>query len=208
MNIAEYFLYCFAVVIMIATPGPVMLLVASAGLKGGYKKALYTIFGTNAASLVLIAVSILILKGVLDIDQQWFNAIKILGCCYIAYLGIQTLRDACTQLPEPAAVTGKVSSADGGGFRQGLLVGISNPKDIIFFASFFSQFIHISPDLNLSLGILTLSWIVLDFSTLSIVYLLFNRWSASRSYKKLLAVCGVVLVLIAVYGLSTVFTGS
>ncbi|PWF32581.1 amino acid transporter, partial [Yersinia pestis] len=34
MNITEYLLYCLAVVIMIATPGPVMLLVASAGLKG------------------------------------------------------------------------------------------------------------------------------------------------------------------------------
>ncbi|MIP96513.1 LysE family translocator, partial [Salmonella enterica subsp. enterica] len=42
MNISEYFLYCLAVVVMIATPGPVMLLVASAGLKGGYAAALRT----------------------------------------------------------------------------------------------------------------------------------------------------------------------
>ena len=68
MNWAEYFLYCFAVVVMIATPGPVMLLVASAGLKGGYRKALQTIFGTNLASLILIALSILILKGLLDVN--------------------------------------------------------------------------------------------------------------------------------------------
>jgi threonine/homoserine/homoserine lactone efflux protein len=32
--------FIFSVIIMIATPGPVMILVASAGLKGGYKKAL------------------------------------------------------------------------------------------------------------------------------------------------------------------------
>ena len=54
MNYFDYFLFIFSVVIMIATPGPVMILVASAGLKGGYKKALETIFGTNLASLVLI----------------------------------------------------------------------------------------------------------------------------------------------------------
>lgn len=59
MNIAEYLLYCMTVIIMIATPGPVMMLVASAGLKGGYRKALQTIFGTNFASLILITVSIL-----------------------------------------------------------------------------------------------------------------------------------------------------
>ena len=43
MNISEYILYCLAVVLMIATPGPVMLLVASVGLKGGYATALRTI---------------------------------------------------------------------------------------------------------------------------------------------------------------------
>lgn len=46
MNISEYALYCLAVVVMIATPGPVMLLVASAGLKSGFsKEALQTILG-------------------------------------------------------------------------------------------------------------------------------------------------------------------
>ncbi len=38
MNYFDYFLFIFSVIIMIATPGPVMILVASAGLKGGYKK--------------------------------------------------------------------------------------------------------------------------------------------------------------------------
>ena len=38
MNYFDYFLFIFSVIFMIATPGPVMFLVASAGLKGGYKK--------------------------------------------------------------------------------------------------------------------------------------------------------------------------
>ena len=38
MNYFDYFLFIFSVIIMITTPGPVMILVASAGLKGGYKK--------------------------------------------------------------------------------------------------------------------------------------------------------------------------
>jgi threonine/homoserine/homoserine lactone efflux protein len=56
-------------------------------------------------------------------------------------------------------------------------VGISNPRDILFLAAFFPQFIQITPDLDISLGILTLSWIILDFATLSLVYLSFNRLS-------------------------------
>lgn len=206
MNIAEYLLYCLTVVIMIATPGPVMMLVASAGLKGGYRKALQTIFGTNFASLILITVSILVLKGFLDISEQWFRGIKILGCIYIAYLGFQILKEVFFSKQEESPSQLKSKSMNGG-FKQGFLVGISNPKDILFFAAFFPQFVQITPHLDISLGILTLSWIVLDFATLSMIYLSFNRLSKSKISPKLLGACGATLILIAGYGLySTVFS--
>ncbi|WP_455595711.1 LysE family translocator [Acinetobacter pecorum] len=198
MNISEYILYCLAVVLMIATPGPVMLLVVSAGLKGGYAAALRTIFGTNFASLVLIALSILSLKGLLVINAHWLDAIKLLGCLYIGYLGLQIFREVFFEQAE--SIQEKLSPVRGG-FQQGFLVGISNPKDIIFFAAFFPQFIGITPTLDLSLIMLTLSWIVLDFLTLSLVYLGFNRLRHSRLYPHLLALCGMVLIIIAIYGI-------
>ncbi|TCB52605.1 LysE family translocator [Acinetobacter sp. ANC 4779] len=205
MNIVEYLLYCMAVILMIAIPGPVMLLVASAGLKGGYRKALQTIFGTNFASLILIIISILMLKGLLDINKLWFNSIKILGCFYIAYLGLQILKEVCfSKVDEDESASPFKSQSMNGGFKQGFWVGISNPKDIIFFASFFPQFIHITPYLDISLGILTLSWIILDFATLSVVYLSFNRLSKSKIYSKLLVVSGAFLILIAIYGLYSI----
>ena len=202
VNVFELALYCTAVVVMIATPGPVMLLVASAGLKGGYKQALKTIFGTNLASLVLIVLSVLILKEFLNIAEHWLNAIKILGCVYIAYLGFQILKEAIAQETETSPVQLKAVQ---GGFKQGFLVGIANPKDIIFFASFFPQFIGVTSDVDVSLVLLTILWIILDFSTLSLVYLGFNKLSQSALYNKLLGVCGAILVTIALYGIYTVF---
>ena len=204
MNISEFILYCFAVVVMIATPGPVMLLVASAGLKGGYKKAFQTICGTNLASLILILASVLVLKGFLSISETWFNAVKIAGCLYILYLGIQIVREAF--LDEKSDQTTDIEGVSlnqksKGGFQQGFLVGISNPKDIIFFASFFPQFVNITPQIDLSLIILTLSWIALDFATLSVVYLGFNKLKNSKYYGKILMLCGIVLILVALYGI-------
>jgi len=203
VNITEYLLYCLAVVIMIATPGPVMLLVASAGLKGGYKHALQTIFGTNFASLVLIGLSILSLKGLLVVNENWLNGIKLLGCLYIAWLGIQIFREVW----QGQGSTGPQNLQPvQGGFRTGFLVGISNPKDIIFFAAFFPQFIGISPNLDLSLVILTISWIVLDFLTLSLVYLGFQRLSGSQLYPHLLGLCGLILLMVALYGIYSIFS--
>lgn len=206
LDLSQYLLYCLAVVVLIATPGPVMLLVASAGLNGGYRKALATVFGTNLASLILIVVSVLVLKGILNIDPIWFNWVKILGCLYIAYLGIAILREASQGAQDPISTTSSAKSALGGGFKQGFWVAISNPKDIVFFASFFPQFITVLGDMNQSLSLLTLTWIILDFATLSLVYLGFNRLSGSRFYAKTLAACGAILVLVALYGiLSSLF---
>lgn len=201
---SEYLLYCIAVIVMIATPGPVMLLVASAGLKGGYKKALQTIFGTNLASLVLITTSILVLKGFLNISDSWFNAVKMIGCLYIFYLGVQILQEVFSVQFKNNEL--HLSESSQGGFQQGFLVGISNPKDIIFFASFFPQFINITPQLDFSLVVLTLSWIVLDFATLSMVYLGFNRLSKSKRYPYILGLCGGVLILVAGYGVYSVLS--
>jgi threonine/homoserine/homoserine lactone efflux protein len=198
VNFAEYFLYCAAVVVMIATPGPVMLLVASAGLQGGYKRALQTIFGTNFASLVLIMLSVLILKGALNINEQWLNGIKVLGCLYIAYIGFDILKEVASRTSAENEMT---LNAVSGGFKKGFLVGISNPKDIIFFASFFPQFTGVTADLSLSLIVLTISWIILDFATLSMVYLSFNRLAKSAWYPKLLALCGLILIAVAIYGI-------
>ncbi|MEB3753538.1 LysE family translocator [Acinetobacter sp. MD2(2019)] len=202
MNYVDYFLFILTVVVMIATPGPVMILVASAGLQGGYQKALQTIFGTNFASLILIFISILMLNGIVAVNQNYLNIIRVLGCLYIAYIGVGIIKEVL-QTPDAAALT--MVSAKKGGFKRGLLVGISNPKDIIFFSAFFPQFVSITPHINTSLSILTFTWIVLDFLTLSLVYMFFRKLSNSHLYPKILGLCGGLLLLIAIYGIAQLF---
>lgn len=197
MNFMELGLYVLTIVVMIATPGPVMLLVASAGLKNGYRAALQTILGTNFASLILITISISVLKGILSINELVFIIIKLLGSLYIAYIGIDLLKEA--RQTHTASMT-PITTANGG-FKKGFLVGISNPKDIIFFSSFFPQFIGIHHSINISLSILVIVWIVLDFITLSIVYKMFHTISKSKIYPKLLASCALLLICIAAYGI-------
>src|SRR5690606_24114746 len=126
--------------------GPGLLLLVSARLNGGHRHALPTIFGTNLAPLVAIALSVLSPTRLLLINEQWWDVIKLLGCIYIGYLGLQIFREVW----QGQVAQGHQSlSAASGGFRRGFLVGISNPKDILFFAAFFPQFIGITPNLDL-----------------------------------------------------------
>lgn len=122
---------------------------------------------------------------------------------YIAYLGYGILKEVCQSQDHSIEMLKPID----GGLKKGFLVGISNPKDIIFFSSFFPQFIGVHSDINVSLAILVIAWIILDFLTLSMVYLSFSRLSKSRHYPKVLGLCGLILILIAIYGLYVSFDG-
>lgn len=98
------------------------------------------IAGTNVASLLLIALSTLLVKGLLSIDTTVFALIKVCGVAYVGYLGVQLLRDA----RRPVDVPGIAPVS--GGFARGFAMSISNPKDIVFFASLFPQFLAITPN--------------------------------------------------------------
>lgn len=186
-------LYVVTVVVMIAIPGPVAVLVVGARLSGGARRASMTIAGTNAASLLLILLSVLVVRGMLALDETLFNAIKLLGALYLGYVGVGLLREAPADPPLP--VRGQA-----GGFVRGFLVAVSNPKDIIFFASFFPQFIAITPHAGSSLAVLTLLWIVLDFATLMLMAHLISRLARPRVQRLLLRGSGGVLVVVAALG--------
>ncbi|AOA57643.1 LysE family translocator [Acinetobacter larvae] len=202
MDWIAYLLFIAAVMIFLLTPGPVIMLVASAGMRGGYPKAFRTIVGTNLASLLLIFLSILVIKGLLNINAQWLSIIQLLGSAYIAFIGIQILIEGLEHRYNAIAPQ-SIRAQNIGGFKQGFLVAISNPKDIIFFASFFPQFIRVLPDINSSLSLITVTWIVLDFSILSVIYFVFQRLANSRYYHHILICCGLVLFLVAGYGVAS-----
>jgi threonine/homoserine/homoserine lactone efflux protein len=190
------FLYVITVITMIAIPGPVAVLVTGAGLAGGARKAFNTIAGTNAASLVLILLSALVVKGIFAVNETAFSVLKLAGACYIGWIGWEILRESGTGEPELEPVQPRV-----GGFSKGFVMAISNPKDIIFFASFFPQFIVVTPDPNTSIALLTVLWIVLDFATLFLIYLLVARLLKPSVHRTMLRISGALLIIVAAGGI-------
>ena len=66
-----------------------------------------------------------------------FDVLKIAGAAYLVYLGIQAWRAPV----EPDATPQPSGASTVALLRDGFLVGISNPKLLIFAAAFFPQFI-------------------------------------------------------------------
>lgn len=191
-------LFVVAVVSLLVTPGPVTLLVVRAGLAGGMRHALQTIAGTNAASLVLIGVSALLIQGLLVLDEAVLLGVRLLGCGYIVWMAWGMVQEA-RQRPSPSGA-GSAPAPARAGFVRGFVLGLSNPKDIIFFASFLPQFIGVLPTPGHSLVVLTGLWIVLDFGTLGLLAWLLRSLVRPGAQRQLLRGASLLLLLIGVGG--------
>ncbi|PMR72402.1 LysE family translocator [Billgrantia endophytica] len=162
--------YVGVITALIIFPGPVALLCTTHGLRFGRHRAFATVLGGGLASMVLMVLSALGLGAVLATSETAFFVLKLLGGAYLIFLGLQAWltvpHSPVTEAtePEPASVQSVI-----GLFRQGFLVGIGNPKDLLFFAALFPNFITIGEPQVLQFAILALTWLVID-TTLMTLY--------------------------------------
>lgn len=197
LNTALTATYILTVMLLIATPGPVVALVVATASVAGPRKALSTAIGTNWASLVLIALASYIILTSAAINIIFLNILSLMGCLFIGYLALDTLKS----LPASAGTETPVENAAHGGLWRGFIVGISNPKDIIFFISFFPQFIQVTSSSRHSLLLLSLLWVVIDLLILG-TYIFITRKLLNDTNKQLISKCsGVALLLVALLGL-------
>jgi threonine/homoserine/homoserine lactone efflux protein len=75
--------------------------------------------------------------GLLASSIVAFTALKYVGAAYLVYLGIARIRRRRT---EPVVETGR-SRAGLAAFVESFVVGVTNPKSVLFFLAFLPQFV-------------------------------------------------------------------
>jgi len=137
MTLATYLLYVAAVAVLIVTPGPTMLMCLTNAVNHGPARAMASAAGALLASVVIMSLSAMGLGAVLAASEAAFTVLKVVGAAYLVWLGVKTFRSQGGLALDTGAAAGSGKSL----FGQGLLVGLSNPKALLFFAAFFPQFI-------------------------------------------------------------------
>lgn len=129
--------FALAGVVLVAIPGPSVLFIVGRALAHGRRAALTSVAGnTVGAGLVVVLVAL----GVGEVAERSlvaFTALKLAGAAYLVYLGVHTIR---TRGDLVAALGAPGAAADRRVFRQGVVVGFTNPKVLVFFAAVLPQF--------------------------------------------------------------------
>lgn len=161
MSASTYLLYLAAVALLIVTPGPTMLMCMTNSVNHGSRKAMTSVAGSVTAVLGVMLLSAMGLGALLAASETAFTTAKVVGAAYLVWLGIKTFRsDAVLHVDEAAPRSRSF-------YLQGLLVGASNPKAVLFFAAFFPQFLNPQAPIAPQFALLAATFVALEFSVLT-----------------------------------------
>jgi len=141
MNLHTWWLFVAMAFVVSATPGPNMLLVMSHSARFGWRAAIATMGGCMTSLLAMMCISAAGMGALLQAFPAVFDAMRLAGAAYLAYLGVQGWRAQVVDRDDGPQGAAPELVAPWQLYRQGLLVAASNPKAILFAAAFFPQFL-------------------------------------------------------------------
>jgi threonine/homoserine/homoserine lactone efflux protein len=150
MGLSTWWLFIVMTFVVSATPGPNMLFIMTISARHGMRTAVVAMLGCMTALLAMMSISAAGLGALLQTFPAVFEALRLAGAAYLAYLGVKCWRSPVQDVPDDGRAT-RSSVAQtpvvksGAIYRQAFLVAASNPKAILFAAAFFPQFIN--PDI-------------------------------------------------------------
>lgn len=176
MTLSTYLLYLAAVALLVLSPGPTMLMSMTNAVNHGAVKAMASASGSVTAVLGVMILSSLGLGALLSASEIAFTVFKGVGAAYLIYLGLKTFRSPVTTFdaaPGNPAVDRQRSAKQL--YMQGMLVGASNPKALLFFAAFFPQFLNPAEAWAPQFALLAITFMAFELSVLTICTLFAAR---------------------------------
>lgn len=130
--------YIGLVIAISVAPGPNVLFVMTQSAWRGRRAGFFAAAGIETANSLYVLCSAIGLAGLIAASGAAFEIIKWAGAAYLAWLGFQAIRHSFDAGDPAPLSTGDASVK---AYRDGLVIGLGNPKTILFFLALFPQFI-------------------------------------------------------------------
>ena len=161
MALETFLLYLAAWTLVALSPGPAVFFSMSQAARHGMHGAVAGTAGILLGHFVCFALVALGLAALLSKLDGAMTAIRILGALYLMYLGVRMVLSKTQSVPDVSAAAPR-PPARGGIVLQGLLVQLTNPKNLMFVLAFLPQFISADRPLLPQLGIMLAVTVIID----------------------------------------------
>ncbi|QBG36560.1 LysE family translocator [Litorilituus sediminis] len=140
MELSSYLIYLSVSIVASVSIGPSAVLAASNGLNFGRRKALSGVLGHVTAIFILAILSAAGIGSIFLASEWAYQLIRVLGCLYLIHIGISMWRSKGNwSLIQENTNTPSSKHL----YKKSLLLGLSNPKALVFFTALFPQFLNL-----------------------------------------------------------------
>lgn len=131
--------WTLASTVLIVIPGPGVLFVVGRALSHGRRTAVVTALGHATGNYAVAALVAVGLGAILQRSEQVFLAVKLVGALYLVWLGVQAIRHR-KELASALVAAAPAPKGDWRAARDGIVVGLTNPKAYLLFGALLPQF--------------------------------------------------------------------
>ncbi|TDD29700.1 leucine efflux protein LeuE [Nonomuraea terrae] len=182
-GITDFWAYLIGAFLVILLPGPNSLFVLSHAARNGVRQGYRAAAGVFVGDAVLMFLSAAGAASLLRTHAVLFTIVKYAGAAYLAWTGFQMIRGAWKSRRATPVETAEPPEESVRPFRKALTISLLNPKAILFFVSFFVQFVdpgYATP----ALSFLILGAVVQVFSFLYLTALIFGGTFLAGQFRR------------------------
>ncbi|WLS79035.1 LysE family translocator [Erwinia pyri] len=143
LDITNFGFFALSVFLLSVTPGPDMAYVIGQSVANGRRAGIVSASGVALGSCTHAIASTLGLTALITASPVMFMVIKYIGAAYLMYLGGKMFLDTFIRKQDQKDIESqsvkKVSAY--GLLSKGFITTLTNPKVLLFFISFFPQFV-------------------------------------------------------------------
>jgi threonine/homoserine/homoserine lactone efflux protein len=152
-----YLAFCAATAVLMIIPGPNVALIVANSVAHGTRFGLLTVAATSTAVVIHLALTVLGATALLNFLAASFDWLRWLGVVYLVWLGVAAWRAPIADLEQTKAQARSARVI----FMRGFLVGLTNPKTLLFYGAFFPQFVTPGPDAPTQLLLLAVTFLAI-----------------------------------------------
>ncbi|WP_299570495.1 LysE family translocator [uncultured Shewanella sp.] len=201
MELQQSLSLLFTMLVLAMVPGPVVFAIISRSFSHGLVPAIQLFVGVLIADYLFICIALFGLTALASVMGTAFVVIKYLSATYLCWLGYQLISSKI-HTAEITEITDGIYSNGIKNTLTGLMIGLSNPKAIIFYVGFFPAFVP-SSNISFNDAVIVMGIATLAFGSINLCYALMavkakKIFSSAKAHRVINRVAGSIMLIAGV----------